>query len=170
MDDRDYMDSAEMLKQIGVRSVQLITNNPRKVSGLRDAGLEIESVRSLAVAANGQTVGYLRTKRDRLGHDSPLGAPLQEVLSAAPDVSSLIGTIPPDGKRPLVVLKYAAVDGWANRNCERRLTLDQQFEGARRFTRASGTLRCHNGRPRDGRQRRSAAVGATRTGPVADAQ
>lgn len=112
VDGRDYSDSAEVLKQIGVRSVELITNNPHKVRGLRDAGLEIESVRSLAVAANGQTVGYLRTKRDRLGHVSPLGAPLQEVLSAAPDVSSLIGTIPPDGKRPQVVLKYAqSMDG-----------------------------------------------------------
>jgi GTP cyclohydrolase II len=112
VDGRDYSDAAEVLKQIGVRSVQLITNNPRKVSGLRDAGIEVESVRALPVAANGRTLRYLQTKRDRLNHRSPLGAPLQEVLSAAPDVSSLLGTHRPHAKRPYIVVKYAqSMDG-----------------------------------------------------------
>lgn len=112
VDGRDYSDAAEVLKQIGVRSVQLITNNPRKVSGLRNAGITIESVRALAVAANGQTVRYLQTKKDRLGHDDPLGAPLQEVLSAAPDVSSLMGSATSRANRPYVVVKYAqSIDG-----------------------------------------------------------
>ncbi len=112
VDRRDYSDAAEVLKQIGVRSVRLITNNPRKVAGLEAAGVVVESVRALAVAANGQTLRYLNTKRDRLGHDDPLGAPLQEILSAAPDVSSLIGDARPRAERPHVVLKYAqSMDG-----------------------------------------------------------
>ena len=112
VDDRNYSDVADVLKQIGIRSVQLITNNPRKVSGLRDAGIAVESVRALAIAANGQTLRYLQTKRDRLGHDSPLGAPLQEVLSAAPDVSSLIAAERTHPDRPYVVVKYAqSMDG-----------------------------------------------------------
>ena len=112
VDDRNYSDVADVLKQIGIHSVQLITNNPRKVSGLRDAGIAVESVRALAIAANGQTLRYLQTKRDRLGHDSPLGAPLQEVLSAAPDVSSLIAAERTHPDRPYVVVKYAqSMDG-----------------------------------------------------------
>ncbi|HEX2050169.1 MAG TPA: GTP cyclohydrolase II [Actinomycetota bacterium] len=112
VDGRDYGDAADVLKQLGVRSVRLITNNPRKVSGLRDAGVEVESVRGLAVAANGHTVRYLSTKRDRLGHGNPLGAPLVEVQSAAPDVSSLLGAPRPHDDRPYVVVKYAqSMDG-----------------------------------------------------------
>jgi len=112
VDRRDYSEAADILKQIGVRSVRLITNNPRKVSGLEDAGIKVESVRALAVAANGQTLRYLNTKKDRLGHDDPLGAPLQEILAAAPDVSALMGSVRPHGERPHVILKYAqSMDG-----------------------------------------------------------
>jgi GTP cyclohydrolase II len=112
VDGRDYSDAADVLKQIGIRSVHLITNNPRKVTGLRDAGIAVESVRALPVAANGRTLRYLQTKRDRLNHRSPLGAPLQEVLSAAPDISSLLGTPRPHANRPYVVVKYAqSMDG-----------------------------------------------------------
>ena len=111
VDSRDYSQAAEVLKQIGVRSVRIITNNPRKVSGLMDAGIEIEAVRGMPVAANGHTVRYLQTKRDRLGHGAPLGPPIQAVSSSVPDVSSLIG-IPPHTARPYVVVKYAqSIDG-----------------------------------------------------------
>lgn len=112
VDKRDYTDAAVVLKEIGVRSVQLITNNPAKVSGLREAGVPVDSVRALSVSANGQTLRYLQTKKDRLGHANPLGAPLQEVLAAAPDVSSLVGAAEPTPTRPYVVVKYAqSMDG-----------------------------------------------------------
>lgn len=112
VDRRDYSDAAGVLKQIGVRSVQLITNNPRKVQGLRAAGITVESVRALSVAANGHTLRYLRTKKDRLGHGTPLGAPLQEVVTAPPDVSSLMGNVRPRPDRPYVVVKFAqSMDG-----------------------------------------------------------
>lgn len=112
VDDRDYSDAAEVLKQVGVRSVRLITNNPRKVAGLSEAGIQVESVRGIPVAANGHTVRYLQTKRDRLGHGSPLGPPPEEILAGVPDVSSLIGTIRPQRDRPYVVVKLAqSLDG-----------------------------------------------------------
>ena len=112
VDTRDYSDAAKVLQEIGIRSVQLITNNPRKVTGLREAGLVVDSVRSLSVAANGQTMRYLQTKKDRLGHANPLGAPLQEVLSASPDISSLFGSARSTPKRPYTVVKYAqSMDG-----------------------------------------------------------
>jgi GTP cyclohydrolase II len=112
VDKRNYVDAAEILRQVGVRSVRLITNNPGKVSALQDAGMIVESVRPLSVAPNGQTVPYLQTKKQRLGHDDPLGTSLDEVLDGTPDVSSLIGTIGPHSERPHVVLKYAqSMDG-----------------------------------------------------------
>src|SRR5918999_257959 len=112
VDGRDYSDAAEVLKQVGVRSVRLMTNNPRKVSGLRDAGIAIESLRALPIAPNGQTLRYLKTKRDRLNHHSALGSAPREVLTAAPDVSSLLGTPRAHEDRPYVVIKYAqSMDG-----------------------------------------------------------
>lgn len=112
VDGRDYGDAAEVLKQVGVRSVRLITNNPQKVTGLTEAGIAVESTRALPVAANNRTIRYLETKRERLSHANPLGPPLQEVLSAVPDVTSLIGTIRAHTARPHVVLKYAqSMDG-----------------------------------------------------------
>ncbi len=112
VDDRDYSEAAHVLKQVGVVSVRLMTNNPRKVAGLTEAGIEVESVRALPVAANGRTVRYLQTKRDRLGHGNPLGPPLEEILTAVPDVSSLVGIPRPHAGRPYVVLKYAqSLDG-----------------------------------------------------------
>jgi GTP cyclohydrolase II len=112
VDGRDYSDAAEVLKQVGIRSVHLMTNNPRKVSGLRDAGIAIESLRALPIAPNGQTLRYLKTKRDRLNHHSALGSPPPEVVSAAPDVSSLLGTPRLHENRPYVVVKYAqSMDG-----------------------------------------------------------
>ncbi|MDQ3981911.1 MAG: GTP cyclohydrolase II [Actinomycetota bacterium] len=111
VDNRDYGEAADVLGQIGVRTVRLITNNPRKITGLTDAGIEVESVRAIPVAANDRTVSYLQTKRDRLGHGSPLGPPLQE-LSVVPDVASLIGRVRPKARRPYVAIKYAqSMDG-----------------------------------------------------------
>ncbi|MFN2587658.1 MAG: GTP cyclohydrolase II [Actinomycetota bacterium] len=112
VDRRDYSEAADVLKQVGVRSVRLMTNNPRKVAGLAASGIEVESVLALPVAANGRTIRYLETKRDRLGHGNPLGPPPQEILTPAPDVSSLIGPATPHAERPFVVVKYAqSLDG-----------------------------------------------------------
>jgi GTP cyclohydrolase II len=65
---RDYSIAAEMLRLLGVNSIELITNNPRKVDGLEDEGVEITERRSLKVLPNPHNVRYLETKRNKSGH------------------------------------------------------------------------------------------------------
>ncbi len=65
---RRYDMAAAMLDALGVRSIELHTNNPRKVDGLRDAGIEIVGREPLQVAPREQNRHYLATKRARSGH------------------------------------------------------------------------------------------------------
>ena len=65
---RRYDIAAAMLKELGVASVQLITNNPLKISALENEGILVRGrVPSLA-PTNPHNIGYLRTKRERTGH------------------------------------------------------------------------------------------------------
>ncbi len=68
VDAREYSAGAQMLADLGVRSVRLLTNNPAKVSGLTGGGVDITARVSLAAAVTPYNLGYLLTKRDRLGH------------------------------------------------------------------------------------------------------
>ncbi|MEU4684123.1 bifunctional 3,4-dihydroxy-2-butanone-4-phosphate synthase/GTP cyclohydrolase II [Streptomyces xinghaiensis] len=69
-DARDYAAAAQMLTDLGVRSLRLMTNNPGKTAALLAHGLRV--VREPApVAAGEHNLRYLRTKRDRMGHDLP---------------------------------------------------------------------------------------------------
>jgi 3,4-dihydroxy 2-butanone 4-phosphate synthase/GTP cyclohydrolase II len=68
VDAREYSAGAQMLADLGVRSVRLLTNNPAKVTGLAEGGVEIASLVPLAPAVTPYNVRYLMTKRDRLGH------------------------------------------------------------------------------------------------------
>ena len=68
VDAREYSAGAQMLADLGVRSVRLLTNNPAKVSGLTDCGVDITTRVPLASAVNPFNLRYLLTKRDRLGH------------------------------------------------------------------------------------------------------
>jgi GTP cyclohydrolase II len=65
---RRYDVAAEMLRLLGVRSVELITNNPLKLLGLKEAGVKVRGRIQLPSPANPHNVEYLRTKRDRTGH------------------------------------------------------------------------------------------------------
>ncbi len=65
---RRYDVAAEMLRALGVRSVQLVTNNPTKVEGLREAGIEVVDRLPLVTGVNRVNHGYLQTKRQRMGH------------------------------------------------------------------------------------------------------
>lgn len=65
---RDYRVAAEMLRILGVESIELITNNPRKVDGLEDQGVVVSERRPLKVLPNPHNVRYLETKRDKSGH------------------------------------------------------------------------------------------------------
>lgn len=65
---REYGIGAQILKDIGVRKVRLLTNNPRKIVGLDGYGLEIVSREGIEIPANLKNRQYLETKRDKLGH------------------------------------------------------------------------------------------------------
>ncbi|WP_439032845.1 bifunctional 3,4-dihydroxy-2-butanone-4-phosphate synthase/GTP cyclohydrolase II [Gordonia terrae] len=68
-DSRDYGLGAQILVDLGVRSMRLLTNNPAKRVGLDGYGLQIVDRVAMPVRANAENLRYLRTKRDRMGHD-----------------------------------------------------------------------------------------------------
>ncbi|GAA0499562.1 riboflavin biosynthesis protein RibBA [Paractinoplanes deccanensis] len=67
-DARDYGTGAQILYDLGVRSMRLLTNNPAKRAGLEGYGLTITGREALPVRLHPENVHYLRTKRDRMGH------------------------------------------------------------------------------------------------------
>jgi GTP cyclohydrolase II len=110
-DARDYSDAAGVLESLGIRSVRLLTNNPTKVTGLAEAGIDAV-IEPLAVAPHTRNQTYLDTKARRMGHISPLTAMADGVASRLPDVSQLLGHVEPRHDRPYTVLKYAqTLDG-----------------------------------------------------------
>jgi len=68
-DARDYGIGAQILVDLGVRSMRLLTNNPAKRVGLDGYGLHIIERVPLPVRANAENIRYLMTKRDKMGHD-----------------------------------------------------------------------------------------------------
>jgi 3,4-dihydroxy 2-butanone 4-phosphate synthase/GTP cyclohydrolase II len=71
-DARDYGTGAQILSDLGVKSMRLLTNNPAKRAGLDGYGLSIAGRVPLEITPNADNLEYLRTKRDRMGHDLPL--------------------------------------------------------------------------------------------------
>lgn len=67
-DSRDYTAAAEILKDLGVDSVKLLTNNPEKIKQLGALGIKIVDRVPLIVGANPENSGYLEVKRARMGH------------------------------------------------------------------------------------------------------
>ena len=65
---RRYDIAAAMLKQLGVASIDLITNNPLKIKGLESEGIVVRGRIPSATTSNPHNIGYLRTKRERTGH------------------------------------------------------------------------------------------------------
>jgi 3,4-dihydroxy 2-butanone 4-phosphate synthase / GTP cyclohydrolase II len=68
-DERDYGVGAQILRHLGVSKIRLISNNPRKRAGLLGYGLEIVENVPIEIASNPHNEFYLRTKRDKLGHE-----------------------------------------------------------------------------------------------------
>lgn len=68
-DERDYGVGAQMLRELGVSKMRLMSNNPKKRTGLIGYGLEIVENVALEIQENQHNSAYLKTKRDRLGHD-----------------------------------------------------------------------------------------------------
>jgi 3,4-dihydroxy 2-butanone 4-phosphate synthase/GTP cyclohydrolase II len=69
VDARDYAGATAILHDLGIGAVRLLTNNPDKVEAVRAAGIDVATVERLQVAPVATNAAYLRTKRDRLGHD-----------------------------------------------------------------------------------------------------
>jgi 3,4-dihydroxy 2-butanone 4-phosphate synthase/GTP cyclohydrolase II len=67
-DQRDYGVGAQILSDLGVRTMRLLTNNPRKFVGLQGYGLEVSATVPLEIPASDSTRKYLKTKKDKLGH------------------------------------------------------------------------------------------------------
>jgi GTP cyclohydrolase II len=76
-DMRDYRVAAEMLLDLGVWRTRLITNNPAKIEGLERYGIEVVERIPLRMSPNPSNVGYLRTKREKMGHILPQSVALQ---------------------------------------------------------------------------------------------
>ncbi|WP_369143122.1 bifunctional 3,4-dihydroxy-2-butanone-4-phosphate synthase/GTP cyclohydrolase II [Streptomyces sp. R44] len=70
-DARDYAAGAQILGDLGVRTLRLMTNNPDKIDALTRHGLRVEGREPMPVQAGEHNLRYLRTKRDRMGHDLP---------------------------------------------------------------------------------------------------
>lgn len=68
MDERDYGVGAQILRDLGITKIRLITNNPKKRVGLMGYGLEIVDNVPIEIHPNPHNEKYLRTKRDKLGH------------------------------------------------------------------------------------------------------
>jgi GTP cyclohydrolase II len=67
-DERDYAHAAAMLRALGIDRVRLLTNNPAKVSGLEDAGIQVVERAPHHMPANPHNADYLATKRKKSGH------------------------------------------------------------------------------------------------------
>jgi 3,4-dihydroxy 2-butanone 4-phosphate synthase / GTP cyclohydrolase II len=65
---REYGIGAQILRDLGVRKMRLMTNNPRKIAGLKGYGLEVTEVVPLALPPNANNRKYLETKKTKLGH------------------------------------------------------------------------------------------------------
>jgi 3,4-dihydroxy 2-butanone 4-phosphate synthase/GTP cyclohydrolase II len=113
-DARDYGTGAQILADLGVRSMRLLTNNPSKRAGLEGYELSIVGRVPLPVRVTADNIRYLTTKRDRMGHDLPNlpGGIDEEVTEASADalptaVSERAARLEPDAVRSALRLAHA---------------------------------------------------------------
>ncbi|MFZ5775862.1 MAG: bifunctional 3,4-dihydroxy-2-butanone-4-phosphate synthase/GTP cyclohydrolase II [Thermodesulfobacteriota bacterium] len=65
---RDYGIGAQILRDLGVRKMRLITNNPKKIVGLEGYGLQVTGRLPIEIEAEPENINYLKTKKDKMGH------------------------------------------------------------------------------------------------------
>jgi 3,4-dihydroxy 2-butanone 4-phosphate synthase/GTP cyclohydrolase II len=65
---RDYSAGSQILTDLGVHKLRLLTNNPEKIQGLADYGIEIVERVSLNIAPNRDNLFYMETKKEKMGH------------------------------------------------------------------------------------------------------
>ena len=75
-DERDYRVASDMVRALGIASVRLMTNNPRKVEGLRAHGVAVSGRIPIVTPANRHNAAYLLTKQRRSGHLLAIGEAL----------------------------------------------------------------------------------------------
>jgi 3,4-dihydroxy 2-butanone 4-phosphate synthase/GTP cyclohydrolase II len=75
IDSREYAAGAAILADLDVSSVRLLTSNPMKVNAMRNYGIKVVAVERLSMVPGAHNAAYLRTKRDRMGHDLILSEP-----------------------------------------------------------------------------------------------
>jgi GTP cyclohydrolase II len=68
VDARDYQLPVEILRQLGVHQVRLLSNNPKKIEALARGGIEVVERIPCEVPPSPHAERYLKTKKDRLGH------------------------------------------------------------------------------------------------------
>jgi 3,4-dihydroxy 2-butanone 4-phosphate synthase/GTP cyclohydrolase II len=68
VDERDYGVGAQILRDLGIRKIRLMTNNPKKRAGLIGYGLEIVDNIPIIITSNPHNEKYLKTKKDKMGH------------------------------------------------------------------------------------------------------
>lgn len=69
---RDYGIGAQILVDLGIKKIRLLTNNPRKIVGLEGYGLEVSERVALEIEPNAQNYKYLKTKKEKMGHQLEL--------------------------------------------------------------------------------------------------
>ena len=67
-DQRDYGMGVQILRELGIRSMRLLSNNPRKLVGIQGYGLSVSEWLPLEIPASESTMRYLKTKKEKLGH------------------------------------------------------------------------------------------------------
>lgn len=95
VDSRNYGTGAQILTDLGIRRLRLITNNPAKYGGLDGHGVHIVSRVALLPAENPHNVRYLRTKQQRMGHQSHEGARDIAIVAAEEPRISVVAASPP---------------------------------------------------------------------------
>ncbi|MDQ1712467.1 MAG: 3,4-dihydroxy 2-butanone 4-phosphate synthase / cyclohydrolase [Frankiaceae bacterium] len=97
-DARDYGTGAQILVDIGIRTMRLLTNNPGKRAGLEGYGLEIVERVALKTTPTADNIAYLRTKQERLGHLLDLPGALEAIdeptEASADEVPAADGVVP----------------------------------------------------------------------------
>ena len=71
-DERDYGVGAQILRSVGVRKMKLLTNNPKKLAGLKGYGLEVVDTQHIEIKPNKYNKFYLETKKNKMGHELDL--------------------------------------------------------------------------------------------------
>jgi 3,4-dihydroxy 2-butanone 4-phosphate synthase / GTP cyclohydrolase II len=89
-DARDYGTGAQILVNLGIHSMRLLSNNPAKRAGLEGYGLRVIGRVALPVHPTVQNLRYLQTKRDRMGHELPLDLCVPDVIDL-PEVAAVPG-------------------------------------------------------------------------------